>query len=176
MMIRCRFDLDVIFISFDWSVDTNSSLSLVYDNFLVISDKVSGESYKIYLLSTTPSPLQNQINPNYFETSKPAVRTPRTPSPSVRAAISNLLPTAIPERKRPTTTKSTTTKSIHHYLNQLGVKSTVTKQKKNDKKTLHPAYTSLPINYDMSEGKLSCLCQIIQHRSVDISSFKQTQY
>ena len=112
----------------------------------VIDDQVSGESYKIYLVSTTQNPIPNKIHPNYFETSRPVVRTPRTPVPKLRSALSNLL------QEELTTTVRSTTKSFQHFLNQLSVKPTVTKQKKSDKQTLHPAYTSLPINYDKNEG------------------------
>ena len=128
------------------------------EDFSLIEDQESGESYKIYLMSTTQSPLlQNHVNPNYFETSKPVVRTPRTPTPKFsKSAISKLLPTVIPDKlKTTTTTTGSTTKSIQHFLNQLsGVQTTVTKQKKSDKKTLHPAYTSIPINYDKTQGRI----------------------
>ena len=116
-------------------------------------DQESGESYKIYLLSTTKSPLvENNINPNFFETK--SVRTPRTPSPKIRSHAKireqNFQPTILP-----TTTSRTTTQSLQYYLDQLSVKTkpSVKTESVRDKQTLHPAYTSLPINYDRDEGE-----------------------
>ena len=114
------------------------------------SDQDSGESYKVYLVSTTP-------NPNFFETNPPPrTRSPRTPSPKLRSSMGQLLPTAIP--KRLPATENTTSKTIQHFLNQLGVKTTSGKKQKKPEQpqhqaSLHPAYTSLPINYDKAEGE-----------------------
>ena len=115
-------------------------------------DQESGESYKIYLLSTTKSPLIEDLNPNFFQTQ--SVRTPRTPSPKIRSPSKkieqNFQPTILP-----TTTSRTTTQSLQYYLDQLSVKTkpSVKTQRVPDKQTLHPAYTSLPINYDRAEGE-----------------------
>ena len=120
-----------------------------------IEDQESGESYKIYLV-TTPSPAQNLIKPNYFETKRPKTVNPRTPPPKLRSAT--FVPTAIPKLASSSSTAriSTTTRKIQDFLNQLGIKTTVTSQRKSQKKQtlpLHPAYTSLPIDYDQTEGK-----------------------
>ena len=114
-----------------------------------IEDQESGESYKIYLV-TTPSPAQNLIKPNYFETKPPKTRNPRTPTPILRS------PPFVPTTAIPNLASSTTTRKIQDFLNQLGIKTTVTSQSKSKKKQtlpLHPAYTSLPIDYDQTEGK-----------------------
>ena len=66
-------------------------------NTIQTEDQESGESYSVYLVttSTPPSPATSQLHPNYFETSKPrprpgpGARTPRTPTAS-------LLPTSLP--------------------------------------------------------------------------------
>ena len=116
-----------------------------------IEDQESGESYKIYLV-TTPSPAQNLIKPNYFETKPPKNRNPRTPTPKLRSPP--FVPTAIPNLS--SSTISTTTRKIQDFLSQLGIKTSVTSQSKSKKKQtlpLHPAYTSLPIDYDQTEGK-----------------------
>ena len=106
-------------------------------------DQLSGESYKIYLVSSTQ-------NPNYFETNvPPSPRSPRTPSPKLRS--SQLLPTAIP--KRLVTTETTPNRNLQHFLNQLTVKSETKPREMHDRPSLHPAYTSLPINYDKTQGK-----------------------
>ena len=115
-------------------------------------DQESGESYKIYLLSTTKSPLNENLNPNFFQTQ--SVRTPRTPSPKLRSPTQkieqNFQPTILP-----TTISRTTTQSLQYYLDQLSVKTkpSVKTQRVPEKQTLHPAYTSLPINYDRAEGE-----------------------
>ena len=123
-----------------------------------IEDQDSGESYKIFLV-TTPSPSQNVIKPNFFETKPPNSRITRTPSPRLRSQVSKQRPTFVPTSipKLPTTTISTTTRKIQHFLTQLGIKTSVTSDvatEKNKKQSLHPAYTSLPIDYDQTEGKL----------------------
>ena len=121
-----------------------------------VEDQDSGESYKIYLV-TTPSPRQNLIKPNYFETKPPLTRNTRTPTPKLRSQVSklrpSLAPTSLPSLS--SSTISTTTRKIQHFLNQLGLKTTVTTDLDNEqhkKQTLHPAYTSLPIDYDQAEG------------------------
>ena len=117
-----------------------------------IEDQESGESYKIYLV-TTPSPAQNLIKPNYFETKPPKTRNTRTPTPKLRSPP--FVPTAIPNLAS-SSTISTTTRKIQDFLSQLGIKTSVTSQSKSKKKQtlpLHPAYTSLPIDYDQTEGK-----------------------
>ena len=127
-----------------------------------IEDQESGESYKIYLV-TTPSPAQNLIKPNYFETKPPRTRAPRTPTPKLRSAT--FVPTAIPKLSS-SSTISTTTRRIQDFLNQLGIKTSVTSQsqsKSHKKQTLplHPAYTSLPIDYDQTEGKPGLTTEIV---------------
>ena len=68
-------------------------------NTIQTEDQESGESYSVYLVTTStppsPSPATSQLHPNYFQTSKPrprpgpGARTPRTPAAS-------LLPTSLP--------------------------------------------------------------------------------
>ena len=115
-------------------------------------DQESGESYKIYLLSTTKSPVIENINPNFFQTQ--SVRTPRTPSPKIRSPAKKVQQN-IQQTILPTTTSRATTQSLQYYLDQLSVKTkpSVKTQRAPDKQTLHPAYTSLPINYDRAEGE-----------------------
>ena len=126
-----------------------------------IEDQESGESYKIYLV-TTPSPAQNLIKPNYFETKPPKTVNPRTPPAPPKLRSATFVPTAIPKLASSSSTVriSTTTRKIQDFLNQLGIKTTVTSQTQSQRKSqkkqtlpLHPAYTSLPIDYDQTEGK-----------------------
>ena len=126
-------------------------------NTIQTEDQESGESYSVFLVttSTPPSPATSQLHPNYFQTSKPrprpGARTPRTPAAS-------LLPTSLPRSEAGPSTARATTKSFQHFLNQLGVtvrsKPAGSGQRGGDQQTLHPAYTSLPINYDKTEGRI----------------------
>ena len=132
-------------------------------NTIQTEDQESGESYSVYLVttSTPPSPATSQLHPNYFQTSQPrprpgpgpgsGARTPRTPAAS-------LLPTSLPRSEAGPSTARATTKSFQHFLNQLGVtvrsKPAGSGQRGGDQQTLHPAYTSLPINYDKTEGRI----------------------
>ena len=54
-------------------------------NTIYGEDQESGESYKIYLLSTTKSPLENHINPNFFQTQISSGQTPHTSGPKFRS-------------------------------------------------------------------------------------------
>ena len=132
-------------------------------NTIQTEDQESGESYSVYLVttSTPPSPATSQLHPNYFQTTKPRPRPGPGPGSGARTSrtpAASLLPTSLPRSEAGPSTARATTKSFQHFLNQLGVtvrsKPAGSGQRGGDQQTLHPAYTSLPINYDKTEGRI----------------------
>eukprot|EP00092_Neocalanus_flemingeri_P105527 GFUD01135286.1.p1 GENE.GFUD01135286.1~~GFUD01135286.1.p1 ORF type:complete len:415 (-),score=38.97 GFUD01135286.1:208-1452(-) len=107
-------------------------------------------------MTSTPAPQNNEIRTQKPKTRAPKTRapktrapnyrTPRTPVPKFRSPLTKILPripTAIPNII--TSTVRSTTRKLAQFLDNFNSKIISRGKNNSQKQSLHPAYTSLPI-------------------------------